>query len=100
MFERLSDGFSSALRSLSGKGSITESNVREAMEEVRTALLEADVEYSTVNEFCGAVVEQALGQEVTKSLKPGQEMIGIVHQALIDLMNQESPRSPPHPPSS
>jgi len=50
MFERLSDGFSNAMRALSGKGKISESNIREAMEEVRTALLEADVHYEVVND--------------------------------------------------
>ena len=88
MFERLSDGFNNALRKLSGKSEISESNVREAMGEVRTALLEADVEYDIVNEFCEQVVQDALGQQVTKSLQPGQEMVGIVHQALINLISQ------------
>ncbi len=86
MFDRLSEGFSAAFRRLSGKGRITESNVREAMADVRTALLEADVELGIVDEFCGRVVESALGTEITRSLKPGQEMIGIVHRALVDLM--------------
>src|SRR5690606_32548424 len=89
MFERLSDGFSSALRKLSGKGSITESNVREALEEVRSALLDADVNLDVVDEFCEGVLRDALGREVTKSLKPGQEMIGIVHQRLVELLGGE-----------
>ena len=88
MFDRLSEGFSSALRRLSGKGRISESNVREAMEDVRTALLEADVHHEIVDEFTEQVVEDALGREVTKSLQPGQEMIGIVHEALVKLISQ------------
>jgi signal recognition particle subunit SRP54 len=91
MFETLSDRFSGALRNLSGRGRITEDNVREAMREVRTALLEADVHIDVVKKFCDDVVEDALGQEVTKSLKPGQEMIGIVHKRLIDLMGPVEP---------
>ena len=86
MFERLSDGFHGVFRRLSGKGTISEANVREAMDEVRMALLEADVHYDVVESFCRGVVEDAAGQEVTKSLKPGQEMIGIVHRRLVELL--------------
>ena len=86
MFDRLSDGFSGAFRKLSGRGSISETNVREAIDEVRTALLEADVHFDVVNDFCSAVVQDALGREITSSLKPGQEMIGIVHERLVELL--------------
>ncbi|MBL8762737.1 MAG: signal recognition particle protein [Phycisphaerae bacterium] len=86
MFERLSEGFSGVLRKLSGKGAISESNVREAMGEVRSALLEADVAVDVVEAFCANVLRDALGREVTRSLHPGQEMIGIVHQRLVELL--------------
>ncbi len=86
MFDRLSEGFNSAIRKLSGQGTITEANVREAMAEVRTALLEADVNLKVVDQFCEQVIADAAGAEVTKSLKPGQEMIGIVHRRLVDLL--------------
>ncbi len=86
MFETLSDRFGDALRKLSGRGRITEDNVREAMQEVRTALLEADVHLDVVTEFCNEVVTEAVGREVTASLKPGEEMIGIVHDRLVELM--------------
>ncbi len=86
MFERLSDGFSNVFRKLSGKGTISEGNVREAMEDVRTALLEADVHLDVVDAFCEQVVEDAIGREVSKSLKPGQEMIAIVHDRLVELL--------------
>lgn len=86
MFERLSDGFSSVFRKLSGKGTISESNVREAMIEVRSSLLEADVHVDVVDAFCEAVVNDAVGREVTKSLQPGQEMIGIVHDRLVEFL--------------
>lgn len=86
MFERISDGFNNTFRKLSGQGTITEANVREAIDEVRTALLEADVHYDVANSFCEKVVEDALGREVTKSLKPGQEMIGVVHDQLVQLL--------------
>jgi signal recognition particle subunit SRP54 len=86
MFERLSDGFGSVFRKLSGKGTITDANVREAMDDVRTALLEADVHYDVVEDFCRSIVDEAVGSQVTKSLKPGQEMIGIVHDKLVELL--------------
>ena len=86
MLDRLSEGFSSALRKLSGKGSISESNVREAMEDVRNALLEADVHYDVVQAFTQNVLDDAIGMDVTKSLEPGQEMIGIVHRRLVEFL--------------
>lgn len=86
MFERLSDTFNGALRKLSGRGTISEANVREAIADVETALLEADVHYDVVKQFCKDVVDEAVGKEVTKSLKPGQEMIGIVHNKLVELL--------------
>ncbi len=86
MFETLSERFSTTFRNLSGRGRITQDNVSEAMGEVRTALLEADVHLDVVTRFCDEVAQEALGREVTKSLKPGEEMIGIVHQRLVALM--------------
>jgi signal recognition particle subunit SRP54 len=86
MFARLTDSLGNALRNLSGRGRISESNVREAMEEVRTALLEADVSLEVVDRFCEECVQDALGTEVTRSLEPGQEMVGIVHRRLVGLM--------------
>ena len=86
MFTALSERFSETFRQLSGRGRISESNVADAMRDVRTALLEADVHYDVVKTFCDQVLADALGQEVTKSLKPGQEMIGIVNKRLIELM--------------
>ncbi len=86
MFNKLSEGFSSVLRSLSGKGTISESNVRDALAQVRTSLLEADVALSVVNDFCDGVLKDATGREVTKSLQPGQEMIGICYDRLVTLL--------------
>jgi signal recognition particle subunit SRP54 len=86
MFESLSDRFNSMFRTLSGRGRISEDNVQEAIREVRTALLEADVHLDVVKKFTDDVLKDAVGKEVTKSLKPGQEMIGIVHDRLVDLM--------------
>jgi signal recognition particle subunit SRP54 len=86
MFESLSSRLGQTFRNLSGRGRISEDNVREAMRDVRTALLEADVHLDVVTSFCDEVVTDALGREVTQSLKPGEEMIGIVHERLVELM--------------
>ncbi len=86
MFDRLTEGFSNAFRRFSGQGRISEANVREALGDVRTALLEADVQYDLVDEFCERVVADTLGAEVTKSLKPGEQFIGAVHKSLVDFM--------------
>jgi len=86
MFENLTERLSSAFRNLSGRGTISESNVQEALGEIQTALLEADVELSVAKQFCADVMAKAKGREVTKSLKPGQELVGIVHDELVALM--------------
>jgi signal recognition particle subunit SRP54 len=86
MFESLQEGLSSALKSLRGKGKLTESNMREGLALVQKALLEADVSYSVVKDFIGRVSEKALGEKVLSSLDPSQQLIGIVHQELIELM--------------
>jgi signal recognition particle subunit SRP54 len=86
MFGTLSDRFSTVFRNLSGRGKITESNVREAMDDVRRALLEADVHVDVVNHFCQSVVDEAMGTHVLESLRPGQQMIKIVYDKLVDLM--------------
>jgi len=99
MFESLSERFSDVFRKLSGRGRIGEQNVREAMRDVRTALLEADVNYQVVQRFCEDVVQKALGEEVIKSLHPGQLMVKIVHDELAALMGPVDTRiyfvSPP-----
>jgi len=86
MFESLTDRFGDVFRRLSGKGRISEENVRDAMAEVRTALLEADVHQEVVKTFCDRVLQESIGREVTKSLRPGEEIVGIVHAELIRLM--------------
>ena len=86
MFETLTDRLNSTFRSLSGRGRISEDNVKDAMREVRRSLLEADVNLEVVTQFCEEVTREALGSEVLKSLKPDEQMIGIVHSKLVDLM--------------
>lgn len=92
MFESLTEKFNSVFRSLSGRGKITEANVSDAMREVRKALLEADVNYGVVKDFCKSVKEAALGAEVVKSLHPGQMMIKIVNDELTKLMGPADSR--------
>ncbi len=86
MFDALTDKFNSAFRGLSGRGRISETNVKEAMRQVRTALLEADVNYKVVKDFCDSVTQKALGAEVLKSLQPGQMMVKVVNDELTNLM--------------
>ncbi len=86
MFGHLTDKFNDVLRTLSGRGKISEGNVREAMEQVRTALLEADVHYQVVQSFCERVQAQALGAKVLEAVEPGQQMIKIVYDELVTTM--------------
>ncbi|MBT3279301.1 MAG: signal recognition particle protein [Phycisphaerales bacterium] len=86
MFESLTNKFNDVFRKMSGRGRINEANVRESMQEVRTALLEADVHYDVVRKFCDDIVEIALGTEVIESLRPGELMIKIVHDEMVKLM--------------
>ena len=91
MFESLQDGLSSALRSLRGKGKLTESNMREGLRNVEQALLEADVSFQVVRDFMGRVTEQSIGEKVLRSLDPTQHVVGVVHQELVDLMGPGDP---------
>lgn len=94
MFDALTDRFSDVFRSLRGKGRISEDNVREAMREVRTALLEADVNVAVAKKFCDDCLEKALGMEVSKTLKPEQVMVKVVHDELVGLMGPIETRIP------
>ena len=99
MFESLTEKFSDVFRKMSGRGRISEQNVRESMRDVRTALLEADVNFKVVTQFCEDVTQKAVGAEVIKSLHPGQLMVKIVQDELTDLMGPVDSRiyyvSPP-----
>ena len=86
MFESLSASLTSARASLRGRGKLTESNMREGLGAVRTALLEADVAYDVVDTFLDKVVEGAIGAKVLETLDPGQQLVGVVHQELVNLM--------------
>lgn len=86
MFENLTDKFERAFKVLKGQGQISEINVAETLKEVRRALLDADVNFKTAKEFTTIVKEKALGRDVLNSISPGQLMVKICHEELIELM--------------
>ncbi|MBQ7638167.1 MAG: signal recognition particle protein [Clostridia bacterium] len=100
-FEGLSDKLDSAFKKLRSKGSLTEADVKEAMREVRLALLEADVSYKVAKDFTNRVTEKAIGAKVTESLTPAQMVIKIVNNELTALMGGTATRlnTAPHPPT-
>ncbi len=90
MFDNLTSRLSRTLKNISGKGRLTEENIKDTMREVRTALLEADVALPVVKSFTTRVKERALGKEVALSLTPGQEFIRTVHDELVNTMGGEN----------
>lgn len=86
MFENLSDRLTRTLKNISGRGRLTEDNIKETLREVRMALLEADVALPVVRDFVNQVKERSVGLEVSKSLTPGQEFLKIVRKALEEAM--------------
>lgn len=88
MFDNLSDRLGLTLKRLRGQGRLTDKNIKEALREVRMALLEADVALPVVREFMAEVQQQALGQEVIKSLTPGQALIKVVRDELVKVMGE------------
>jgi signal recognition particle subunit SRP54 len=86
MFENLTERLSRTVQQLRGKGRLTEDGIRETLREVRIALLEADVALPVVQTFIGAVRDKALGQEILKSLTPGQALVKLVHDELVEIM--------------
>src|SRR6059058_3621297 len=100
MFDALADKLQSALGDLKGRGTLDDETITRAMREVRLALLEADVNFEVVRKFVAQVRERALGQDVQKTLTPGQQVVKIVHEELAELMGSGasklafSPRPP------
>lgn len=90
MFESLSDRLGGVFERLRGRGALTEADVRTAMREVRVALLEADVALPVARQFVEKVTEQAVGQNVLRSVTPGQQVVKIVHDALIDMLGPDT----------
>ncbi|WP_432200271.1 signal recognition particle protein [Erythrobacter sp. W53] len=89
MFDNLSDRLGGVFDKLKGRGALSEQDVRDAMREVRVALLEADVALPVVRRFIDAVTEKAIGSEVLKSVTPGQQVVKIVNDELVDMLGGE-----------
>jgi signal recognition particle subunit SRP54 len=90
MFESLSDRLGTVFDRLRGRGALAEADVRGAMREVRIALLEADVALPVVRKFVDQVTEQAVGQQVLRSVTPGQQVVKIVHDALVEMLGDDA----------
>ena len=88
MFEQLSDKLEGVFKKLRGQGSLTEENIRDSMREVRRALLEADVHFTVAKDFARQVEERALGQEVLRSLSPGQQVIQVVFEVMVEVLGR------------
>ncbi|PIE01660.1 MAG: signal recognition particle protein [Acidobacteria bacterium] len=90
MFDQLTDKLQLTFRNLRGKGKISEENIQDAFKQIRLALLEADVNYTVVKNFTKEIKEEALGQEVLKGLNPGEQLVKIVHDKLVETLGGES----------
>ncbi|NNK13800.1 MAG: signal recognition particle protein, partial [Desulfofustis sp.] len=102
MFENLTDRLEGVFKKLRGHGVLTEDNIKEAMREVRMALLEADVNYRVAKNFVETVTEKAVGRGVSQKLSPGQQVIKLVHEELVELLggNTEHIRLDGHQPAA
>ncbi len=89
MLERLSDKLSNVVRTISGRGSISEKNVQDAVEEIKLALLEADVNIRVVRRFVNRTLEAATGEAVLNSVSPGQQFVKVVHDKLVQFLGDE-----------
>lgn len=100
-FEGLSEKLGAAFKKMRSKGKLNENDVKEAMRDVRLALLEADVNYKVAKDFIKSVTDRAVGAEVLESLTPGQQVIKVVNEELVKLMGQQAARikSPSRPPT-
>src|SRR6059036_3322715 len=101
MLDSLSTRLQSIFDRLGGHGRLTEENIQEALREVRVALLEADVNFKVVRSFIERVRERAMGQDVLRSLTPGQQVVKVVYEELVALLGGAAHRLPmaPHPPT-
>jgi signal recognition particle subunit SRP54 len=86
MFEGIQRGLTEALKRLRGRGRLTEANVKDGMQQVRTALLEADVNFNVANEFMDRVTQKSIGQEVLRTLDPSEQIVKIIYEELVELM--------------
>src|SRR5712672_285049 len=86
MFEGIQRSLGEALKKLRGRGRLTEANVRDGLQEVRKALLDADVNYTVANDFIARVEQRSLGQEVLRTIDPSEQIVKIVYDELVQLM--------------
>jgi signal recognition particle subunit SRP54 len=89
MLERISDKFSDVFRQISGKASISDKNIQNAVEEIKLALLEADVNLRVVRRFVNRTIEEAKGEAVLKAVNPGQQFVKIVHDRIVQLLGDQ-----------
>ncbi len=90
MFDNLTDRLGNSFKKLRGHGVLTEENIREAMREVRMAMFEADVNFTVVKDFIASVTEKAIGQDVLTSIAPGQQVVKVVNDELVELLGSEA----------
>ena len=90
MFGELVDKFDGIFKKLRGAGKLTEKNIRDSLREVRRALLEADVNYKVVKDFIKSVEDKAVGEEVLKSIEPGQQIVKVVHDELVQVLGEKA----------
>ena len=99
MFSQLSDGLEGVFKKLKGQGKISDKNISDAMREIRMSLLEADVDFSVAKEFIAKVKEEALGEKVLKSITPGQQVVKVFQDALVDLLGGDAAPLDLNPPA-
>src|SRR5205814_6826467 len=90
MFDSLSGKLQNVFRNLRGLGKISDSNVAESLREVRMALLDADVNFKVARDFIERVKEKAIGQNVVQSIQPGQQVVKIIHDELVELLGSSN----------
>src|SRR5574344_3114916 len=86
MREKLTNTFSNIIRTMSGKSTITEKNIEDTVEQIKMALLEADVNLRVVRRFVNATIEEAKGEKVLRAVDPGQQFVKIVHDRMVSLL--------------
>ena len=97
MFDSLTDKLTAVFTRLGNKGRLTEGDVDEALREVRLALLEADVNFKVAREFVAAIRDKALGSDLLRGISPGQQVVKLVHDQLVELLGEGNPTLQPHP---
>src|SRR5215469_12016427 len=93
MFDKLTEKISNAFRFVSGKSTISEKNIEDAVEAIKMALLEADVNLRVVRRFINSTIEEAKGEKVLRSVDPGQQFIKIIHDKLVSFLGETDPSS-------